>query len=251
MGVTETSWESWWEEGPPTGKAREHVITAFLPLVRGIAGNLKATLPSNVEFDDLVSSGVIGLISAVDRFDPSKGNNFTRYASIRVKGSMLDELRMLDWAPRSVRRDGGHLAQAREDLEVRLGRQPTDQEVADNLGIDLDRYDRLVRRVAPKRIVRFEDLGPKDGEDDRRSALNFLMDPSSPDPSEESTTKDIYEVLLQTLEQLKERHRQMITFYYFENLSLKEIAALFGVTESRVSQIHGEAIKILKKKMGR
>lgn len=247
---TEFPWESYFEGGPPAGKKRELLITAFLPLVRNIAASLKATLPASIELDDLISSGTVGLIAAVDRFDPSKGRNFSTYAAIRIKGAMLDELRMLDWAPRSVRRDSEHLAQVKKELEAKLGRTPSDEEVAGRLGLDLNRYDRLVRRIAAKRIVHFDEVTPGD-RDDRRSTLNFIMDQDSPDPLEESTTKDIYKLLLQTIEGLKERHRQIITFYYFDNLSIKEIAAIFGVTESRVSQIHGEAIKVLRKRMNR
>jgi len=241
-------WESYWSGGPPTGEQRNRLIRSFLPLVRAIGRKLKAGLPAHVPYDDLVSAGVIGLISAVDRFDPEKGHNFRRYAAIRIRGTMLDELRLMDWAPRSIRRDASELDRTRRRLEAKLGRRATSEELAEGLGIDAEKYGRLVRRLVPKNIIHLEDLGIR-SDSDRQSALNFLRDPSSPDPVEESALKDAYETLVRAIDQLKERQRQMISLYYFDNLNLKEIAAIFGVTEGRVSQVHSEALRALKKKL--
>ena len=244
----ETVWEERWRDGPPVGAARSEIIRAFLPLVRAIARGFKARLPPSVEFDDLVSSGTLGLIAAVDRFDPDKGYNFKRYAAIRIRGMILDELRQLDWAPRSVRRDQGQVGSARRELESELGRRADSTEIAERLGLNPDNYARLARRIAPRSILRFEDLGIN-SDSDRRSILAFISDPASPDPMEQSVLKDACERLVECVDQLKERHRQVISLYYFENLNLKEIASIFGVTESRISQIHSAAIAVLKKKL--
>jgi len=244
----ERTWESYFQEGPPQGADRHFIIRSLFPLVRAVARSLKATLPSWVDIDELVSAGVVGLISAVDRFDPSKGSRFKSYATIRIKGSMLDELRQLDWAPRTVRDDEGHVEQARKELEEQLGRRPTQEEMAGKLGLSGEGYHRLIRRIAPQRVIGFDDLGIKE-ERSESSAFNFIEDPSSPDPSEENVMKDALEVLGEGIEKLKERQRQMIKLYYYENLNLKEIAAIFGVTESRVSQIHSEAVRVLKSRL--
>ena len=244
----ERTWESYFQNGPPEGADRHFVIRSLLPLVRSIARSLKATLPSWVVLDDLISSGVVGLISAVDRFDAAKGSHFKNYAAIRIKGAMLDELRQLDWAPRTVRDDAGHVEDARKDLEAELGRKPTQDEMAGKLGLSGEGYNRLIRRIAPQRVVGFDDLGMKE-ERSESSALNFIEDPSSPDPSEENVLKDALEVLSEAIERLRERQRQMIKLYYYENLNLKEIATIFGVTESRVSQIHSEAVRVLKSRL--
>ncbi len=252
MGLREDldqPWEEYWLKGPLGARDRHYIINCFVPLARAIARRLKASLPQHVGYDDLVSAGIVGLISAVDRFDPERGHFFRRYCGIRIKGAMLDELRQLDWAPRSVRLEGRQLRQVRNQLEAELGRRPTDAEMAAGLDMDAAEYEELSRRLVPQRMVQLEDLGPRRNDSDRVSGLNFLRDPNSPDPSQETEFKDDYEVMLRVVEDLKDRPRQMITFYYLEGLNLKEIAAIFGVTESRVSQIHTAALETLRKKV--
>ena len=248
QALEQEQWEDYWQTGTPSRKERDHIIRTFLPLSRAIARKLKAGLPASVEYDDLVSSGVIGLIAAVDRFDPDKGFNFKRYAAIRIRGAMLDDLRQMDWAPRSVRRDESQLSSTRKDLELELGRKPTQEELAGRLGLDRDKFSRLVRRLKPQRVVRFEDMGGKaDGE--RQSGLNFVADQKAVDPVRESELKEAYRLLAKTVEGLRDRLRQVITLYYFDDLNLKEIALILGVTESRVSQIHSESLKLLNKRL--
>jgi RNA polymerase sigma factor for flagellar operon FliA len=242
-------WEEYWQDGPPSARKRDFIINTFVPLARAIARKLKAGLPQHVSYDDLVSAGIVGLISAVDRYDPAKGHFFRRYCAIRIKGAMLDELRSMDWAPRSVRREGGQLRQVRRELEATLGRPATDAEVAAGMGLDAAEFEELLRRNIPQRVVQIEDLGPRRADGDRGNAFNFLTDPNSPDPSEESERKDDFRLMLAAVADLQERSRLMITFYYLEGLNLKEIALIFGVTESRVSQIHTAALEILRKKV--
>lgn len=241
-------WEEYWAHGAPSRSERDHIIRTFLPLSRAIARKLKASLPASVDYDDLVSAGVIGLIAAVDRFDPDKGYNFKRYAAIRIRGAMLDELRQMDWAPRSVRRDEGQLSQTRKQLEHELGRRVSHEELADRLGMDSDKFARLVHRLKPQRVIRFDDMG-SGGDSESQSGLNFIADAASPDPLQENELKEAHRVLGETVEGLRNRLRQVITFYYFDDLNLKEIAAIFSVTESRISQIHGEALGVLKKRL--
>lgn len=252
MGLREDldqPWEEYWLKGPLSSGDRHYIINCFVPLVRAIARRLKAGLPLHISYDDLVSAGIVGLISAVDRFDPARGHFFRRYCGIRIKGAMLDELRQLDWAPRSVRLEGRQLRQVRTRLEAELGRRPTDDEMANGLDMSADEYEELTRRLVPQRMVRLEDLGPRRNDSERGNAFNFLRDPNSPDPSDETEFKNDYQVMLQVVDDLKERPRLMVTFYYLEGLNLKEIAAIFGVTESRVSQIHTAALESLRKKV--
>jgi RNA polymerase sigma factor for flagellar operon FliA len=251
MGLREDldrPWEEFWRDGGPTHNDRQSIINSFVPLARAIARKLKAGLPGHVPYDDLVSAGVVGLISAVDRFDPEKGHNFRRYAAIRIKGAMLDELRQMDWAPRSVRREGGQVTQARKELEAKLGRRPEAAEMAEHMEMEPDEYAQMVKRLAPQTIIRFEDLGIR-RDSERQNVFNFLMDPNSPDPFEQNELKDAYDLLVRAVDDLKEKPRQVISLYYFEGLNLKEIATIFGVTESRISQIHSAAIQTLKKKV--
>ncbi|MBM4352899.1 MAG: FliA/WhiG family RNA polymerase sigma factor [Deltaproteobacteria bacterium] len=241
-------WDVYFAQGTPVGAMREFVIRSFLPLVRVIARRLKAGLPHNVDFEDLASSGTLGLIAAVDRYRPEAGGSFRKYASIRIRGTMLDELRLMDWAPRSVRRDGGELDSIRRSLEDALGRRPTSDEMASRMGLDSEGFSRLVRRIAPHHVMRFSEMG---GDDDRRDPMEVIPDASSPDPLELSTMRDQADRLAAAIEELKDRQRQVISLYYFENLSVKEIALLFGVTEGRVSQLHTEALGRLAKKLRR
>lgn len=252
MGLREDldqPWEEYWLKGPLRAADRQHIINSFVPLARAIARRLKAGLPRHILYDDLVSAGVIGLISAVDRFDPSRGHFFRRYCGIRIKGSMLDELRQMDWAPRSVRLEGRQVRQVQRQLEAELGRPPTDTEMAAGMGMEPADYEEMSRRLAPQTMVLLEDLGPRRNDSERGNILDFLRDPNSPDPSAESEAKDDYQLMLKAVADLKERPRLMISLYYLEGLNLKEIAAIFGVTESRVSQIHTAAIETLQKKV--
>jgi RNA polymerase sigma factor FliA len=241
-------WEEHWRDGAPTGTVRHGIIMSFVVLVRIIALRLKSGLPPEVALDDLVSAGVVGLISAVDRFSPDKGHNFRSYAAIRIRGTMLDELRMLDWAPRSVRRDVANVERVRRELQGRLGRRETEEEMAEELGLDVAGYQSLMERTTPKRMLRLESLGYRRGEDGR-SAISFLPDPSSPDPMRAAERRNSREAVVAAVDKLRERPRLMISLYYFEDLNLKEIAVIFGVTESRVSQIHTEALGSLRKKV--
>ena len=242
------AWEAHFKEGKPVGRQRQKVIEAFLPLVRSVASRIKSRVPAFVAFDDLVSVGTLGLIAAVDRYDPARKGNFPKYASIRIQGAILDELRQADWASRSVRHEVREVNEKRKNLENRLGRKASQAEMADNLGMDVGRYAGLIRRLAPKNVIRFEDMGIRN-DSDKRSALNFLADPNSPDPSEESVLKDAYEMMVEAIDDLKDRQRQVISLYYFEELKIQEIAAIFEVTEGRISQIHTAAIQALKKKI--
>jgi RNA polymerase sigma factor for flagellar operon FliA len=241
-------WDPYFSQGAPVGTVREFLIRSFLPLVYVIARRLKAGLPRSVEVEDLESAGMLGLISAVDRYRPVPGGGFRKYASIRIRGAMLDDLRQAAWAPRSVRQYGGEVDGVRRNLEDSLGRRPTSDEMAERMGLDSEGFSKLVRRIAPRRVLRFSEMG---GDDERRDPLEVLADASSPDPHEMSSLRDQGELLSAAIAELKERHRQTITLYYFENLSIKDIATIFGVTEGRVSQLHTEALGKLAKKIRR
>ncbi len=237
-------------EGRLSPAARAELITRYVPLIRKVANQLAMRLPPSVEYDDLVSSGVLGLISAIDRYDPTKGTNFKSYAEIRIRGAILDELRSLDWVPRSVRQRVSKLHAVYGRLEQELGRKPTDKEVAGRLGLPLGEFYALLNRSHPMSIVSFEDLGIG-GDQEQRDFLDCLKDESAVDPHVKLKLNRVRAALTHAIEQLPDRQRTVLSLYYFEDLNLREIGKILGVTESRISQIHTQAINNLRKSLKR
>ena len=233
-----------------TGISRDEIIRRYAPLATSVAFKLIQRLPASVELDDLVSAGILGLIDAIDKYDPEKSNNFKKYAEIRIRGAMLDELRSMDWVSRTVRRQSAQLEGTRRQMRRQLGREATDDEMAQELGVDLDQYFALINKLQPVLLVSFENLGLNaDGE--RRSFSKFLEDPKALDPSEAAYFRQLRALLSELVEQLSEKQRVVISLYYFDNLNLKEIGKVLEVTESRVSQLHAQAVKSLKAKVRR
>jgi RNA polymerase sigma factor for flagellar operon FliA len=214
----------------------------YVDLVKKVAYNVARRLPSRVDVRDLIGAGTIGLLDAMNKYDPEQNDNFEAYAEIRIRGAILDELRGLDWVPRSVRQKSHALDRATRTLEGELGRQPTDEEVARRLDIDMPDYHRMVNDVRSVTLLSLDDLvgsaGPSAGgsalESDDESAIEQLC--------RRSTTQAVAEAI----ERLPERERLVLSLYYLESLRLKDIGDILGVTESRVCQIHGPAIKRLR-----
>lgn len=229
------------------GKTRDQVLEDMLPLVRHISAHMAMFLPSHVSKDDLLGAGIIGLINAVDRYSNDKDCSLQTYASIRIRGSILDELRKLDWVPRSVHRDARHLASVQESLAHQLGREPSDEEVRMELGMDRAKYNAFLERVKPVCFFSLQEPVGSSEESDPLSFEDVVADPRSKTSGDVCIHEEDKHVLLEQLELLPERQKQVLSLYYLEDLRLKEIAEILGLTESRVSQIHTLAVSRLRK----
>lgn len=220
-------------------------VRRYLPLVRSVATRIAARLPRHVEIDDLVGAGVLGLLNAERQYDDAKGVPFDRYAEIRIRGAILDELRGLDQTTRTARRQSGEVADVVRALGASLGRAPTSEEVAAGLGVPLVRYQEMISRMSPVVVLGFDDVGLA-GEDERRDALQYLRDPAAVDPEVQASLQEVALRLARAIEGLTDRQRQVVTFYYYEGMNFKEIADFLGVTEGRISQLHTAAMARLK-----
>lgn len=227
---------------------RDQLIETYLPLIRTVAVALASRLPSSVDADDLTGVGVMGLIDAIAKYDHAKCDTFKNYARIRIKGAMLDELRSLDWVPRSVRQVSAKLARERANLEQKLGRGVNGSEVAAAMGLDMARYNELRDRTGGPGMISVEDIGADSGEE-QRSFLECVEDPSMKAPDDQTNHLKVRTALGAAIASLSDRQRMVIALYYVEDLNLKEIGAILGVTESRVSQIHTRAVKTLRQRM--
>ncbi|MBZ0106829.1 MAG: RNA polymerase sigma factor FliA [Sulfuricella denitrificans] len=223
-------------------QSNEQYVAQYAPLVKRIAHHLVAKLPSSVQVDDLIQAGLIGLLDAVGHYDPSQGAQFETYASQRIRGAMLDELREADWAPRSARKNMRVIEAAVSKLEQRLGRAPGEQELAKELQVPLDEYHQMLQEARGHQLVHYEDFY-SDGDDDffERHAAD-----ERPDPLAQIEDGSFRAALVEAIKQLPEREQLMMSLYYEEELNLKEIGAVLGVTESRVSQLHSQAVARLR-----
>jgi RNA polymerase sigma factor for flagellar operon FliA len=229
-----------------TGKVgKDELVERFAPLVKRIAYHLMARLPSSVQVDDLVQNGMIGLLDAIDRFESGMGAQFETYAAQRVRGAMLDGLRENDWLPRSLRREMRQIEQAIARLEQEFGRPPSEEELATALGISLAEYQRMLQDARGHQVISFEDLIEEDGED----FLERHFADSEGDPYRILEDQGMKVQLVQGIEQLPERERLMMSLYYEQDLNLREIGEIMGVTESRVSQLHSQAVARLRSRI--
>lgn len=226
---------------------RNQVIMDYAPLIKYIAQKIAARLPSNIDLDDLFSAGVIGLMDAIDKYDPSRDNKFKTYAEFRIRGAILDELRNQDWVPRSVRESNKKEERARVELEHRLGRPANDKEVAEFLEIPLDEYHERSGRTRVS-MLSLEELGGTQG-GDKKSLLECLENPNSKNPFTQLKAKGVRELIMKTVEELPEKQKLVLSLYYYEDLNLKEIGRILDVTESRVSQLHTQAVQKMRSKL--
>ena len=229
-------------------KEREALIKEYAPLIKFIAQKIAARLPSNIELDDLISSGVIGLMDAIDKYDPSRDNKFKTYAEFRVRGAILDELRSQDWVPRSIRDKAKVLDKTMVNLEQELGRSPTDEEVAKALNVSIDEFHDLVHQVRPVSLLSIDDQQTFDNSD-KRSIMNLLEGSKAFNPLNQLNVKVVKDIVAKAIEELPERQRLVLSLYYYEDLNLKEIGQVLRVTESRVSQLHAQAVQRLRAKL--
>ncbi|MHB8346431.1 MAG: RNA polymerase sigma factor FliA [Acidiferrobacterales bacterium] len=221
----------------------DEILGRHAGLVKRIAYHLISRLPSSVQVDDLIQAGMIGLLEAARHYDASQGASFETYAGIRIRGAMLDEIRKNDWAPRSVHRRAREVAQAIHEVENRHGRDARDSEVAEALGISLDEYHRILQDASSCRLFSLDDVG------DDESGLVEDLPSDVPDPQQGMQAEDFRRSLVQAIDSLPERERLVLALYYDDELNLKEVGAVLGVSESRVSQIHGQAVLRLKSRL--
>jgi RNA polymerase sigma factor FliA len=211
---------------------------------------MSSGLPAHVEDADLISYGLIGLIGAIERFDLRREIKFETYAITRIKGAIIDELRALDWVPRSVRARQREIERAHAKLEHRLHRAPTDQEMARELGISADEFQESLLRISNSTVVALDELWTtSDASGDQVSLLDTLHDPDAADPEQAYDASELKDRLAEAIAALPERERIVITLYYYENLTLREIGEVLGVTESRISQLHTKAALRLRSRL--
>lgn len=220
----------------------------YAPLIKFIAQKIAVRLPSNIELDDLISSGVIGLMDAIEKYDPTRDNKFKTYAEFRIRGSILDELRAQDWVPRSVRDKAKLLDRTIIELEAELGRSPSDEEVSTRLSITMEEFHDLVNQVRPVSVLSIDDSATFSNVD-KKSILNILEGTKFNNPYNQLNIKSVKEIVAKAIEELPERQRLVLSLYYYEDLNLKEIGKILRVTESRVSQLHAQAITRLRAKL--
>jgi RNA polymerase sigma factor for flagellar operon FliA len=241
-------WRRYKEEGEE--KARERLVLAYSPLVKYVAGRMSSGLPAHVEEAELISYGLLGLIAAIERFDPSREIKFETFAITRIKGSIIDELRSMDWVPRSVRTKARQIERANAKLEHELHRAPTDQEMADALHVSVEDFQESLVRISNSSVVALDELWTvSDASGDQVSLLDTLQDREAADPARELDTSEMKDRLAGAIAKLPEREKLVVALYYYENLTLREIGEVLGVTESRVSQLHTKAVLRLKSRL--
>ncbi len=230
--------------------ARERLVLAYSPLVKYVAGKMGAGLPSYVDDADLISYGLTGLISAIERFEPSREIKFETYAMSRIKGSIIDELRSMDWVPRSVRMRAREFERANAKLEHKLHRAPTDQELADELEVTTDELQDHIQQISSSAVIALDELwSVSDSSGGQVSLLDTIEDPNAADPEKSFDAVNVKEQIAEAISRLPEREKLVVALYYYENLTLREIGEVLGVTESRVSQLHTKAVLRLKSRL--
>ncbi|MBI2567113.1 MAG: FliA/WhiG family RNA polymerase sigma factor [Candidatus Schekmanbacteria bacterium] len=228
---------------------RDELILEYAPLVKYVAQRVSSRLPRQVELDDLVCAGVLGLIDAIDKFDPSRGIAFKTYAELRIRGAILDELRDMDWVPRSIRKKRREVEQAYREVEQRLGRPAEDVEVAQELGIPVAELHELLEEVRGLTLGSFQEIGAMGGAEEAgdEGLLRFIADPEAEDPVAVCHREQLVELIGQAIDALPEKEREVMLLYYQHELTMKEAGEALNVTESRVSQLHTKAIIRIRK----
>ena len=230
-----------------SNELKDKIILYYSPLVKYVAGRISASMPSNIEMADLTAYGMFGLIDAVDKFDTSRKIKFQTYAITRVKGAIIDELRAVDWVPRSIRQAGRELEQSNQALQVKLRRAPSDDEIAKHMDVSIEKLFEIYDKLSSSSMMALDELkifeGPSDG---RLPLIDVIEDGRSEDPSEAIERKELQNALKKAIAKLPEREKIIVTLYYYEGLTLKEIGEVLGITESRVSQLRTKATLYLK-----
>jgi RNA polymerase sigma factor FliA len=228
---------------------RDQLIIQYAPWVKFIALRMAAKLPTHVQTEDLISAGIIGLIDALDKFNPAREVQFKTYAQIRIQGAIKDELRSLDWASRSTRQKVRRLEQAYASLERELGRPPSSEEVASSMGIKMAAFEEMLDDVKGTSLVSLEELGQGPASEDKSALLEALLTRQDQDPLEMLNLQDLKKALTLAIAELPEKERLVLSLYYFEELTMKEVGRVLDLTESRISQLHTQAVLRLRGKL--
>jgi RNA polymerase sigma factor for flagellar operon FliA len=239
-----------WREFRATNdqRVRDRLILTYAPLVKFVAGRVGSGLPAHVDDEDLISYGLLGLIRAIERFDPAREVKFETYAIPRIRGAIIDELRAMDWVPRSVRGRARDIERAIAELEGRLGRAPTDEEIAQRLGLSEEELNDSLGEISRTSVVALDELWSVSG-GDQVALIDTIEDTQGPNPQMALAETELREAIGDALARLPEREKLVVTLYYYEELTLREIGEVLGVTESRVSQLHTKAILRLKARL--
>lgn len=241
-----------WEDYKLTAspRARDKLILQYSPLVKYVAGRVSSGLPANIEQADLVSYGIFGLIDAIEKFEPGRGNKFETYAISRIRGAIIDELRAIDWVPRSVRYKAREIEKAIAKLESELNRVPTDPEIAGQMGISVSELRSLYQQISFVSLVALDELMTVGGEKgDSMPLIETLQDTGTADPVAAFESEEMKRILLEAINKLPDREKIVVTLYYYEGLTLAEIGQVLGVTESRICQMHTKAVLQLRSRM--
>jgi RNA polymerase sigma factor FliA len=235
---------------PDDRALRDRLILTYAPLVKYVAGRLGSGLPAHVDEEDLVSYGLLGLIGAIERYDPDRDVKFETYAITRIKGSIIDELRSLDWVPRSVRARAREIERAIAALEAKYRRPPTDEEIAGQIEITVEELEDSLTDISRSSIAALDELWTVGGSGgDQVALIDTIEDEDAPAPDSALAATELKEALGEAITRLPEREKLVVTLYYYEELTLREIGEVLGVTESRVSQLHTKAILRLKARL--
>jgi RNA polymerase sigma factor FliA len=230
-------------------RVRDYFVRQYTPLVKYVAGKVAVGMPHNVEFDDLVGFGVFGLFDAIDKFDPGKHVKFKTYAVARIRGAILDELRAIDWVPRSVRQKTREIEETIRRLESANGRAATDAEIAAALHMDLKEFQDLMQRVAGTSLLSLHEMWSSGEEGDKIAIVDSIESPTSMNPDMIVEKEEMRRVIVEAIQELPEKEKKVLILYYYEDLTLKEIGQVLEVTESRVSQLHTKAIMRLRSRL--
>ncbi|MEL3905646.1 MAG: RNA polymerase sigma factor WhiG [Treponema sp.] len=251
IGFDERSEDELWLEYKYTQdpRVREFFIIKYAPLVKYVAGKVAVGMPSNVEFDDLVGYGVFGLLDAIDKYDPEKNVKFNTYAVTRIRGAIFDELRSIDWVPRSVRQQSREIEEVIADLEARLGHSATDVEIAAALGISVEEFHQMLLRISGTSVISLTDLRFGSDDSDQMPVADSIEAPASLNPDVIVEREEMKRIIVDAINELPDREKKVLIMYYYEDMTLREIGKVLEVTESRVSQIHTSANLKLKAKL--
>ena len=228
---------------------RNIIVSKYAPLAKYVAGRLSIGMPPSVDFGDLVNCGIVGLMDAVEKFEPDKNVKFKTYAITRIRGAIYDELRTLDWVPRSVRQKAREIEDAVRITEEKLGRSATDEEVAEFMKISVGEYREDLYKVSCTSVLSLNDLRNNSDGDDKISLMDSLEAPSSVNPDVIVEKEEVKKIIAESIKELPEKEQKVLVLYYYEELTLKEIGKVLEVTESRVSQLHTKAITRLRARL--
>jgi RNA polymerase sigma factor for flagellar operon FliA len=227
----------------------EAVVVEYSPMVKYVANRIALRLPSHVEVEDLISVGVLGLIDAIEKYDPARGAKFKTYAEFRVRGAILDELRSMDWVPRSIRQKASQIDAVVQKLQAKFGRPPEDEEVAKELGVSLDQFFNTLNETRSMPVLSLDDLNIVKETGGQQSLLDCLAGKADADPQIQFRLNELKEIIAKTIDTLPEKERLVISLYYYKELTMSEIGVVLNVTESRVSQIHSKTMFRLRTKL--